>query len=607
MMAAVRKLLLGSPLATTRMGHETLGLLGGLAVFAADALSSVAYGPEEVLIILGEAGRGASIYLLPISIAVVALLAVVVTSYRQTVVEYPQGGGAYAVARDNLGVLPSHVAGAALLTDYLLTVAVSVAAGIDAITSAWQVLTPWSVHLGVGAILVMMLVNLRGVRESAAAFGVFVYAFIAVMLAMIALGLFRAVSGNLPPLHPTAPAEATGAVSLLLILRAFSSGGATLTGVEAVANGVQAFRKPAGRNAALCLAFLALLLSVMVLGSSYLAHRLGVEPLENETVISQVARAIYGGSSPFYYFLQAATCVILILAANTSFAGFPRLAAFMAEGGYLPRQFANLGDRLVFSNGIAGLALLAAALLVAFRGEVTRLIPLYALGVFTAFTLSQTGMVRHWLRERKPGWRYRALVNGVGAAVTGVVLVVIAITKFAYGAWIICVVVPGLVLLFRAIRRHYDYVAEHLTLEGATAKPDVRNLNILLVGGMNRGTLNGLQYLKALRGEARCLHVEIQGHENPKVLRLWREWETDLELTVLQSPYRSYAEPLVDYIRKAQQEEGFGFVTVVLPEFVVNSVWEGLLHNHTATWLQLVLRSMPGVAVTNMRYRLQDQ
>lgn len=608
MIAAMRRLLLGSPLATARMEHEVLGLLGGLAVFAADALSSVAYGPEEVLIILREGGPDALRFAMPIAFAVVALLAVVVTSYRQTVVAYPQGGGAYAVARDNLGVGASHIAGAALLVDYVLTVSVSVAAGVSAIISAWPALEPWRVHAGVIAIGLMMVVNLRGVRESAAAFAVFVYAFIGVMLLMLAIGLFRAAQGTLPV--PTAhPLEAAGAagVSVWLILRAFSSGGATLTGVEAVANGVKAFRAPAGRNAGKCLAFLAALLGVMVLGSSWLAHHMQVVPIEGETVISQIGRAVFGEGATLYFALQALTCVILILAANTSFAGFPRLAAFMAEGGYLPRQFASLGDRLVFSNGIAGLALLAAGLLVAFQGEVTRLIPLYAVGVFTAFTLSQAGMVRHWAREREAGWRGKAIVNGIGAAVTGIVLIVIAVTKFAYGAWIVCILVPLFVLMFRGIKRHYDYVAAHLTLEGAIAPPPARNLSILLVGGMNRGTLKGLQYAKSLGGEVRCVHVEVQGHDNPRVVRLWKQWEPDMELTVLQSPFRSYAEPLMEYIRKARDEEGYGFVTVIIPEFVVNTWWESLLHNHTAVWLQIVLRAMPRVAVLNMRYWLDEQ
>lgn len=610
MMGAVRRLLLGSPLATQRREHETLGLLGGLAVFASDALSSVAYGPEEVLIVLGEAGRGALAYLGPISIAVVVLLGIVVTSYRQTVVAFPRGGGAYAVARDNLGPLPSHIAGGALLTDYVLTVAVSTAAGVAAITSAWPVLGPWRVHLGVLAVLVTMLVNLRGLRESATMVGAFVYAFIALMLGMVAIGLWKSASGTLPVAPPLSPEEAagvTGTVSLWLILRAFASGGATLTGIEAVADGVEAFREPRSKLAGRCLALLGLLLSAMVLGSSYLAHRIGVQPSESETVMSQIARAAYGHGSAPYYLLQTMTCVILILAANTSFNGFPRLAAFMAQGGYLPRQLTNLGDRLVYSNGIVGLALLAIGLLVAFGGEVTRLIPLYAVGVFTAFTFSQAGMVRHWTRGRQPGWRYGAIVNGIGAATTGVVLVVVAVTKFVYGAWIVCLLIPLIVLVLRATKRHYDYVAAHLTLEGAQARPQTKNLNILLVGGMNRGTLNGLQYLKSLEGTARCIHVEIEGHDNPRVKRLWGEWERDLELIIIQSPYRSYAEPLVEYIRQVQREEGFGFVTVIVPEFVVNRWWESMLHNHTATWLQIVLRSMPGVAVTNMRYRLDDQ
>jgi amino acid transporter len=607
MISAARRLLLGSPIPTTRMEHERVGPLGGLALFAPDAMSSVAYGPEEVLIVLVAAGAAGLGFAIPIGIALTILVAIVAASYRQTVLEYPSGGGAYVVARENLGVRPAQVAGAALLTDYILTVAVQTAAGVAAVTSALPELLPYHVPLCIVCVLGIMFINLRGVRESAAAFALPVYGFIGCVIFVILVGMWRLVTGTLEPRPiPEGALAATEGLTAFLVLRAFSSGCASLTGIEAVANGVQALREPRGRNGANVMLIMASVLGFAVCGISILAHRLNAVPLADQTVMSQIGEGLFGRTA-FYYILQTTTALILILGANTSFAGFPQLAAFMAKDGYMPRQMTNLGDRLVYANGIVILAGLAILLIVAFNGVVTRLIPLYAIGVFTAFTLSQTGMVVHSLRKGDRASRMRAVVNGIGALCTGVVVVVIAVTKFTHGAWIVCLVIPGMVCMFAAVSRHYRWVAEHLTLEGAQPKPVVRNLNILLVGGMNRGTLSGLQYLKSLGGESRCLHVEIEGHENPRVLRLWREWEKDLELTVLQSPYRSYAEPLVDYIRKAQREEGFGFVTVVLPEFVVNSVWEGLLHNHTATWLQIVLRSMPGVAVTNMRYRLQDQ
>ncbi len=602
MLSLLRRLLIGEPLETHRMSLERLGVLGGLAVFAADALSSTAYGTEEILRALILAGSAGVVWAIPVGIAVVALLAVVAISYRQTVVEYPSGGGAYVVARDNLGTMPSLVAGAALQTDYVLTVAVSVAAGVAAISSAWPVLHEHRVALGVGWILFMALTNLRGVRESAAVFSVPVYAFIALMLSLLGLGLGRLIFGSLQPIT-TERVVAMQPLTLLLVLRAFSSGGATLTGVEAVANGVQAFAEPCGRNAARVLGILALLLGMMTLGTTVLATSMHVVPLEHETVLSQIAGAVFGRGTP-YYALQIATAIILVIAANTSFAGFPRLAAFMANDGFVPRQFANLGDRLVYSNGIIFLAVLASLLLAVFGGEVHALIPLYAVGVFTAFTLSQFGMVLHWRTKRDEGWRLRAAINAIGAVVTGIVLIVVAVSKFVLGAWIVCVLIPVLLLVFRAIRGHYNYVAERLSLDRASEVRPLRNLNLLLVGGMHRGTLEGLVYLKALTGEGRAVHLEVAGESIPRIQRLWSKWEHDIPLVVLPSPYRSMTEPLIEYIQKARQEEGYDVVTVIIPEFVVDTFWESLLHNHSALWLHVTLRSIPGVAVLNMRYRL---
>ncbi|MGD9496956.1 MAG: APC family permease [Armatimonadota bacterium] len=598
----MRRLLIGEPLATHRMSVERLGVLGGLAVFAADALSSTAYGTEEILRALILAGSEALPWVVSIGAAVVALLAIVVTSYRQTVVEYPSGGGAYVVARDNLGTMPSLVAGAALQTDYVLTVAVSVAAGVAAITSAWPVLFEHRVAIGVVWVMFMALVNLRGVRESAAVFGVPVYAFIGLMFTLIIVGLGRLALGTIEPVSAEYVAG-TQPLTLFLILRAFSSGGATLTGVEAVANGVQAFTQPSGRNAARVLGLLGTLLAIMFLGITLLAHGLRIQPAEQETVISQIASAVFGRSG-LYYALQLATATILVIAANTSFAGFPRLAAFMANDGFVPRQFANLGDRLVYSNGIVFLALLSALLLAIFGGEVHALIPLYAVGVFTAFTLSQWGMVLHWRAKRDQGWRRRAIVNGIGGSVTGIVMLVVAVSKFVLGAWIVVILIPAMLLVFRAIRHHYNYVAQRLSLDQASEVKPLRNLNLLLVGGMHRGTLEGLEYLRALTGEGRAVHVEVGGEATPRIQRLWSKWEQDIPLTVLRSPYRSMTEPLVEYIRKAQQDEGYDVVTVIIPEFVVNTFWESLLHNHSALWLQVTLRNVPGVAVLNMRYRL---
>jgi amino acid transporter len=603
MLGTIRRLLIGPPLPTHWITFERLGVLSGLAVFAADALSSVAYGTEEILRMLIMAGVAGLAYTVPVAIAIAALLAAVAASYRQTVVEYPSGGGAYVVARDNLGRTPSLVAGGALLNDYVLTVAVSVAAGVAAITSAWPVLYEHRVAIGLLCVIFMALVNLRGVRESAMVFGVPVYGFVLVMLALLAVGLGRGLWGSLRPVSPAPSIPTAETLSLFLILRAFSSGCAALTGVEAVANGVQAFRPPSGQNAARVLALLGLLLGTMFLGTTLLAHHLAVTPMPQETALSQIGKQVFGRGT-WYYLLQGATALILILAANTSFADFPRLSAFMALDGYMPRQFSNLGDRLVYSNGIMTLAALSCVLIAAFKGDVHLLIPLYALGVFTAFTLSQSGMVLHWVRKGGVGWRRKAVVNALGALTTGMVLTVVAATKFVHGAWIVCIVIPLMILALQAIRRHYDHVAARLTLKQAWSVKPLRNLNLLLVGGMHRGTLKALQYAKALAGPIRAVHVETGGESTPRVQQLWRRWERDIPLVVLPSPYRNLSGPLVDYIDKVRRQEGYDIVTVVLPEFVVDSPWESMLHNHSALWLQIVLRNVPGVAVLNMRYKL---
>jgi amino acid transporter len=605
MIKTLRRLLIGAPIATERSEEEKVGVFGGMALFAADAMSSVAYGPEEVILVLVVAGSQGLGYALPICVALSVLVWVVATSYRQTVQEYPSGGGAYVVARENLGPLPSHIAGGALLTDYVLTVAVSVASGIAAIASAFPVLYPHRVGIAVACVAVIALINLRGVRESAGTFAVPVYGFIACAVATIVVGLYRLWTGQLVATESgvaTSAATLSGA-SAFLILRAFSSGCASLTGLEAVANGVQAFREPRGQRAAVVMVLLATVLSFTVVGVGVLIRGLHVVPAEQVTVLSQIGERVFGRSL-VYFALQITTMTILVFAANTSFSGFPRLSAFMARDGYMPRQMANLGDRLVFQNGIIILAVLAVALIVAFQGDVTRLIPLYAVGVFTAFTLSQAGMVRHWQRQRGPGWQYKVAVNGFGAVATGVVLLVIAATKFIYGAWIVCLTIPLSVLVFQAIGRHYRYVASRLSLERAPEVKPRKNLVLLLVGGMHRGTLEALEYARTLCANVRAVHVEAGGEANPRIRRMWDQWEKNIPLVILPAPYRDLTQPLLDYIRKVREEEGYDLVTVILPEFVVSHFWESLLHNHSALWLQLRLSQVPGVAVLNMRYKL---
>ena len=469
--SGLKKVFVGRPLATAQARHERLSKTSALAVFSSDALSSVAYATEEILLVLVLAGTVALGHSIPIGIAIAVLIAIVVSSYRQTILAYPQGGGAYIVAKDNLGTLSGLVAGGALLIDYVLTVAVSVAAGVAALTSAFPGLFPFRVVLCVVAVAAISTANLRGIRESGRLFAVPTYLFVASCAGMLAYGFAQWIIGVERPAAPVLPAADTlQGITLFLILRAFASGCAALTGVEAVSDGVPAFRPPEAQNARSVLVWLGVILITLFMGITFLAHHYGVGPRPEETVVSQLARRVFGGGL-FYYAIQAVTMLILILAANTSFADFPRLSYFLARDGYIPRQFANRGDRLVFSNGILILGGTAAVLLVIFGGDTHSLIPLYAVGVFVSFTLSQASMVRRWLVRREAGWWWRWWLNAVGAATTGVVMLVIAGTKFTHGAWIVVVLIPVLVMVFMVVHRHYREVAGQLSLEGYGGPP----------------------------------------------------------------------------------------------------------------------------------------
>ncbi len=612
MPSMLRRMLVGQPLATAQQAHERLGNFAALAVFASDGLSSVAYATEEILLILVCAGPGALHLSLPISLAIAVLIAIVATSYRQVVYAYPFGGGAYAVARENLGVIPSLVAGASLLVDYVLTVAVSVAAGIAALTSAFPAWYEHRVALGLVAIAAVTIANLRGVRESARVFMLPTYGFVATMFVLIVAGLWRGLSGQGPvetlPVHTEQ--AAVGAVSLFLILRAFSSGCAALTGIEAVGNGVQAFREPVGANAARVLMWLALLLGGLFIGTSVIANLYHVVPAREETVVSQIARGTFGRTVP-YYAVQFFTAVILILAANTSFNGFPRLASVQANDGYLPRPLGNVGDRLVYSNGIILLGLASGLLLAGFQGETHRLIPLYAVGVFLSFTLSQAGMVRHWMsvRDEQADWRQRAAINAVGAVVTGVVTLVIAISKWSMGAWIVAVVIPAFVVVFLRIHKHYEVFGRRLSLEGDSQPPlPGRNLVIVLVASVHRGMLEAVHYAKSLSspdGDVRAVHIETESDRpRPSLLSGWERYGLGISLVTLQSPYRSIAEPLLEYVEKAMRDEDFDTVTLVIPEVVTQGFLAQFLHNQTALFLQIAFRNKPGVVIANFRYYL---
>ena len=602
----VKRLVVGAPIPSRLAHHERFSRITGLAVLSSDALSSVAYATEEILRVLMIGGVAALSLVTPIGAVIAAVMVVVVFSYRQTIHAYPSGGGAYIVSKDNLGRTPSLIAAASLLIDYVLTVSVSIAAGVAAITSAFPQWQPHTVALCLAFVLMLMLGNLRGIRESAQLFAGPTYFFIVSILAMIAVGAARYFTGTLqpvpPPEHPLA--AGTTLLPLFVLLTAFSNGCTALTGVEAVSNGVPAFRPPESRNAAATLVAMAVLAITMFLGITLLAHAYAIVPNDMETVVSQIARATFGGRAWPYYAVQAATMAILVLAANTAYADFPRLSSIMARDRFLPRQFMNQGDRLAFSNGILILSVLASVLLVVFEGDTHALIPLYMIGVFVSFTLSQAGMVIHWRRLREPRWKSSAVINGFGAVVTGIVLVIVAITKAAEGAWIIIVMIPVLVGVFEITRRHYDHVAAELTLRGWRPEPAGRHVVIVPIGGLQRAVVKALRYARTLATDVRAVYVELDPGATEALRRQWSEWGQGVELIVLESPYRSLMEPLLDYIEALQETEPAAYVTVILPEFVPRRLWQHLLHNQHALLIKGALLFKPNVVVTSVPFHL---
>jgi len=600
----LKRLFVGTPLPTAQSRHERLSKPTALAVFASDALSSTAYATEEILLVVVLAGTAALSYSLPIGIAIAILIAIVVSSYRQTILAYPHGGGAYIVSKDNLGTLPALVAGAALLIDYVLTVAVSVAAGIAAVTSAVPWLFPYRVVLCVAAVAAVAVANLRGIRESGKLFAAPTYLFIASMFALVVYGAAGAVFDFLgeAPYQPHPPG--LEGIGLFLLLRAFASGCAALTGVEAVSDGVPAFKPPEARNARVVLAWLGAILITLFLGITYLAFDFGIVPKEHETVVSQLARHVFGGGI-LYYEIQAVTMLILLLAANTSFADFPRLAFFLSRDRFIPRQFSTQGDRLVFSNGIVILGSLAIALLLIFKGDTHALIPLYAVGVFVSFTLSQGSMVRRWMRVRDPGWWWRMALNGVGALVTGIVMLTIAVTKFSHGAWIVVLLIPTLVAMFLVVHRHYDEVARQLSLDDYSPPLPMTNTVLVLVGDLHRGVVHALQYAQTLSPSAKALYVETDPERTRRLEERWGKWGQGLPLIVLTSPYRSLLGPLLEYIDQLQRHGSNHVVTIVLPEFIPARWWQQILHNQTALLIKGTFLFRKNVIVTDVPYHLR--
>ncbi len=602
----VKRLLVGAPMPLAQARHERLGRAAALAVFASDPLSSVAYATEEILLVLILAGSAALSYSLPVALGIAALLAVVVVSYRQTVAAYPQGGGAYLVAKDNLGIYPALTAAAALLVDYVLTVSVSVVAGIAALTSAVPQLHPYRVVFSILAVAGIALGNLRGVRESARMFAAPTYFFVVSILAMVGYGLVGAMFGLLPeaPYEPHPPGlEGLG---LFLLLRSYAAGCTALTGVEAVSNGVQALKPPEGRNAQIVMTWLGVISITMFLGITYLAFDFGIVPGGDETVVSKIARRVFGTGVP-YYCVQGSTLLILVLAANTSYADFPRLSSILSRDRFVPRQFANQGDRLVFSNGILILSGFAVLLIVVFQGDTHALLPLYAIGVFISFTLSQSGMVRRWLSLRERGWRWRVWVNGVGAVVTFLVLLTLAFTKFVEGAWIVVLVIPLLVAAFVVMHRHYEDVAGDLSLEGFEGPPQFRHTVLVLIGDVHRGVVRAVQYAKTLAPEAtvRAVYVETDPANTRRIEEKWARWGLGVPLVVLTSPYRSLLRPFLDYLDQIQGRGDDQMVTIVLPEFLPRKWWQHFLHNQTALLIKGALLFRRNTVVADVPYLLR--
>ncbi|HEU4684292.1 MAG TPA: APC family permease [Nitrospira sp.] len=602
----LKRWLVGDPLKTAQAAHERLSKRLALAVFSSDALSSVAYATEEILLVLILAGTAAVSWSIPISLSIVMLLAILTVSYRQIIFEYPEGGGAYVVARSNLGTWPGLTAAAALMIDYVLTVAVSVAAGIAAVTSAIPAVFPHREALCLLAIITVLIVNLRGVRESGRIFAVPTYLFIVVMLFMIAAGLGQ-VFFAMPPGNRATVASAslgTDGLSLFLLLRAFASGCTALTGVEVISNGVPAFKKPEPKNAALTMLGMAIILGVLFIGITVLASQFGIVPKQNETVVSQIARATFGEGA-MYYLIQASTMLILILAANSAFAGFPRLASILARDGYMPHQMAMMGDRLVFSNGVIILGVFSCLLIVIFQGDTHALIPLYAVGVFLSFTLSQAGMVKRWLTKKGPHWRKKLAVNGIGALTTAAATLIIASTKFIHGAWIVVVLIPLLIMMFRSIRSHYTAVAEQITLSRDARPPRPRrNIVLIPIGGVNRSVVRAVDYARSRGGEIRAILVDVEKEETARVEIQWAQWGCGVPLIVLPSPYRSILGSILNYIEEQRQKDPDCWITVVVPEIIPARWWQNILHNQRALMLKAALLFKERVVLTDVPFHL---
>lgn len=628
-----RSWLIGRPLSTADAGHETIGKLVGLAVFASDALSSNAYATQEIMVVLAAAGTLAFGYVFPISIAIVLLLTIVSISYVQVIHAYPDGGGAYVVAKDNLGDMAGLTAASALLADYILTVSVSISSGVAQIVSAYPHLYEYRVLIAVAAVFLLMVINLRGVRESGAAISIPSISFIGIMFVLIAVGMFKFFSGTLGVVTNPPEMLAHGITSFgigFLILHAFSSGTTALTGIEAISNGTTAFKQPRAKNASATLAWMACILAVLFLGISFLSSAVHAIPSEVETVISQLGRTVFGGEGILYYAVIFGTTIILILAGNTAYAGFPRLSALMAADGFLPRQLTYRGSRLVYSRGIVALAVISSILIILFQASVTRLIPLYAIGVFLSFTLAQSGMALRWWKSGKlknqvvehkenhritkleydPLWYVKMITNGFGAICTAVVIVIFAVTKFSDGAYMILILIPVLIFIFWNIHNHYKKFAAKLSLENFGVLPPhtIRHRVIMPVSGVHQGTLSALRYARMLSDDVTAVHITIEPDDAEKVRKKWEKWGDGVRLVMLDSPYRLFVEPLLKYITDISEQRQPGeTITVIVPEFVSENKLTASLHTNTASILREQLKLQHDIVITNVPYHVHEQ
>jgi amino acid transporter len=614
MIGSLKELLIGQPLSTDEQHHQRLSKRIALAVFSSDALSSVAYASEAILLVLATAGAVALPLVIPISVGIAVLLLIVGFSYRQTIHAYPNGGGAYIVAHENLGEVPGLVAAASLLIDYVLTVAVSASAGVFAITSlattwGYPALADYRVEIALACIALITMINLRGVKESGAIFSVPTYVFIISMIALIVLGTLQVLRTGAVPMPPDPahiPSPVTG-IGIFLLLQAFSAGCTAMTGVEAISNGVPAFKRPESDNASRTLIWMVGILGFMFLGTSVLAYYYGAVYREDQSVISQIARQIVG-TGPAYFVIQVATALILVLAANTSYADFPRLSSLLSRDRFLPRQFSSRGDRLVFSNGILALGIFAALLVISFNAREQAMLPLYAIGVFISFTLSQFGMVRHWLRTREPGWQRSVVINAIGATLTAIVFVIIIYTRFSHGAWAVLVLLPILVLAFKSVHRHYKNVARQLSLEQAPVVGAVRrHTALVLVSGIHRGVVPALEFAKSIAPDnTTALYVDLDAEQADKVRAKWAHWGCGIPLEILPSPYRSLVGPILHYIDEIDARYDDDVLSVILPEFIPSKWWQHLLHNQTALMLKAALLFRKGVVVISVPYHLEQ-